>query len=139
MSVYQRIYIKTNAPREIEQLIIDTLGGEGRLESNDSGQYLRPISVAQCDQFSVKPSRSYYGSPLEVDADAETGWYWLSSIFDSWSVDACYVLWALYHSPLVELVAEDNEVSANEADSPAWIIHAEHELIIEGPPVGALE
>ncbi|WJV24473.1 MULTISPECIES: hypothetical protein [Pseudomonas] len=137
MSVYQRIYIKTDSPREVEQLIINTLGGAGRLTKSENGEYLRPIAVAPRDQHSVLPSRCFYGTP--IDAEADTGWYWLESIFDCWSIDACWVIWALFKSPLVAIVAEDNEVSADDSNSPAWIITAGHELVLEGPPMGPLE
>ncbi|WP_146189258.1 hypothetical protein, partial [Pseudomonas protegens] len=71
MSIYQRIYIKTHYPREVGQLIVNMLGGDGRLEQNDNREYLRPIHVTMLDQHSVLPTRSFCGSPLE--SKAKTG------------------------------------------------------------------
>lgn len=136
MSVYQRFYIKTSFPREVEQLILDTLGGTGQLEQDDNGRYLRPISVAIRDKDSVQPARDWSGYPQDEAAD--TGWYWLASIIDYGSVEAAWVAWSLLNSPLVELVAEDNEVSADQPESPAWVIDSEHHLGKGEPPLGPL-
>lgn len=154
MSIYQRFYVQTKYPRQVEQLIIDTLGGSAWLEADERGEYLWPVVVAIKDSLSVQPERSYHGYPQSpVDgqserqswaaasrlwrretgnaqatdrADSVASWYWLPSIIDYDSIEAACVAKALYTSPLVELVAEDNEISADAADSVAWVIDSEH-------------
>jgi hypothetical protein len=157
MSIYQRFYVQTKYPRQVEQLIIDTLGGSAWLEANERGEYLWLVVVTIQDSRSILPERSYHGSPMSpVDGqngskakrqfwaaasrwwrcetgnaqttervDSVPGWYWLPSIIDYGSVEAACVAKALYTSPFVELVAEDNEISADATDSVAWVIDSE--------------
>lgn len=143
MSVYQQFYIKTRYSRQVERLVIDVLGGTGWLEPNNKGEYLRPIHVTVKDQRSILPARSYHGSPQDLEEPkrpfwaavtrlwhrssdiGEAKWYWLSSIIHYQSLEAAQVASALCQSPLVDMAAEDNDCSADTADSPAWIIDGE--------------
>jgi len=74
MSVYQQFYIKTRYPRQVERLIIDVSGGAGWLEPNERGEYLHSISVTVRDQRSILPTRSYHGSPLDLEEPKRPFW-----------------------------------------------------------------
>jgi len=159
MSVYQRFYVKTNNPRQVEQLIIATLGGSAWLEPNDSGDFLHRVSVIREDQHSIQPARDIFRNLVDLDArprraerscwsavtqlwrrsantapaaDTDTHiakWYWLPSIVDYGSVEAAQLAQALYQSPLVDVVAEDNEISGDGDDASATVINLGHHLL----------
>lgn len=132
MSVYQRFYVKTKAPRQVEQLIVETLGGDGWLEPNDKGELLHPVSLLMEGQHSIRPARDVFGNLVDLGASESTSikWYYLPSTIDLGSVEAAQIALALYKSPLVEMVAEDNEVSGNEDDAVATVIGSDHYLLL---------
>lgn len=131
MSVYQRFYVKTNSPRDVEQLIVETLGGDAWLEPNDKGEFLHPVSLVMEGQSSIQPARDVVGNLVYLGASESpsTRWYYLPSIIDFGSVEAAQVALALYDSPLVDVVAEDNEVSGNDDDAVATVIDSDHYLL----------
>lgn len=128
MSVYQRFYVKTSQPQEVEQMLIEALGGPGQLYKDDNGRYLRPIKVTLVDNSSIQPERTHCGTP--IDSNVETGWYWLESIMDVDSIEASWAAWYFLMSPHVETVAEDNEISGDEVDAKANVID------LHSPPFG---
>ncbi len=131
MSVHQRFYIKTNSPRQVEQLIVETLGGDAWLEPNDKGEFLHSVSLVMEGESSIRPARDWIGNL--VDGGACEGlsamWYYLPSIIEFGSAEAAKVALALYNSPLVGVVAEDNEVSGNEDSAVATVIDSDHYLL----------
>ncbi|QCT95476.1 hypothetical protein FEV13_00580 (plasmid) [Stutzerimonas degradans] len=138
MSVYQRFYVKTNAPRQVEQLIVATLGGDAWLEPNDKGEFLHPVSLDMEGQCSIRPARDWVGNLVDggVCDGPSARWYYLPSIIEFGSAEASQVALALYDSPLVDLVAEDNEVSGNEDDAVATVIDSDHYLLHAQPNGG---
>lgn len=158
MSVYHRFYVKTNCPRQVEQLIIETLGGSVWLESNDQGEFLYPVTILREDQQCIQPARNFCRNLVYLDskperpkqtswsaltklwkrtpqapsacADApEAKWYWLPSIISFQSVEAARVARTLHESPVVEMVAVDDEISGGEDDSVAVVINSDHYLL----------
>jgi len=131
MSVYQRFYVKTNAPRQVEQLIVETLGGDAWLEPNDKGEFLHTVSLVTEGQSSIQPARDWVGNLVDggICEGPSARWYYLPSIIELGSPEAAQVAIALYESRLVEVVAEDNEVSGNENDAGAVVIDSDHYLL----------
>lgn len=131
MSVYQRFYVKTNAPEQVEQLIVETLGGDAWLEPNDKGEFLHTVSIVMEGLSSIQPARDWVGNLVDggVFEGPSARWYYLPSIIEFGSAEAAQVALALYDSPLVEVVAEDNEVSGNEDGSVATVIDSDHYLL----------
>lgn len=160
MSVYQRFYVKTKFPREVEQTIIHTLGGDAWLEPTVSGEFLRPVSLIEEDDKTIRPARDTFGNLVghkSVNGRGKDGsirwfsgalsrllrrpdcaeeavsseimdarWYWLPSTIDSGSPEAINIARTLYASQLVEVVAEDNEISGQWDESVAHVIGPDH-------------
>ncbi|HEJ2342254.1 TPA: hypothetical protein ACWLUJ_005771 [Pseudomonas aeruginosa] len=159
MSVYHRFYVKTNSPRQVEQVIVSALGGSAWLESDDRGGFLRPVLILREDQQCIQPARDicrnlvylesqpeqpkwWWRRALEqlwkrfahaapsADTDSQVPkWYWFPAMIRVQSAEAAQIALALYKSPLVEAVAEDNEVSGNEDDAVATVIDSDHYLL----------
>ncbi|MCC9289426.1 MULTISPECIES: hypothetical protein [Pseudomonas] len=172
MSVYMRFFVKTKYPRQVEQIIIDTLGGIAWLEPNAKGAFLHPLSVISEEQRTVQPARDFCGNYVDLNSDAVIGgdshpkgagiwsaiaqlwrrpsdvvepmeiesedarWYWLPSIIDYGSIEASWVAHALYKSPLVDVVAENNDISADMGDGLAEVIDSEHSFMKGELPFG---
>ena len=132
MSNYYRFYIKTPSCQRVEQLIVDTLGGDGWLANYGDG-YLRPLKVASVpgeDRY-VLPARDSSGWP--ITSESVTGWFWLEAQLDFDSPEAATVATALmaqtkFKYPLVEMIAVDTEADTEEFGF-ARIVSAEHYLI----------
>lgn len=138
MSVYQRFYIRTSHPQDVEQLLLEVLGGSGQFYTDDRGRFLRPIKVTVVDSRTILPTRSYYGWP--IDSEVETGWYWLETIMDLGSLEAAWTAWSLLMSTHVDMVAEDNEISGEEEQAKAGIIDWDNPPFGQSvPPCGPLQ
>ena len=130
MSVTQRFFVKTAVPREVEKLIVEALGGDAWLEPNDNGDFLHPVRLVREEKHCIEPARDPFGNLVaEAVSDGAPGWYYLPSIIDLGSVEAAKVALALFDSQLVEVVAEDNEVSASEEGAVATVIDYGHYLL----------
>lgn len=159
MSTSHRFFIKTMRPRQVERLIIDTLGGSGWLYPDSTGRLLRPLSVLQEDQLIIKPARDACRNLVSLDpeprephsrfgralaqlfrrstnlghaaaTDAELPtWYWLNSMIHVHSPEAATLALALYESRDVEKVAEDDEIGGSEEDAVATVVSAKHPLV----------
>lgn len=132
MSNYYRFYIKTRSPRRVEQLIIETLGGDAWLETYGDG-YLRPLAVAlrPGEERIVFPKFDSSGWP--ITSDSETGWFWLEAQLKFGSDEASSVATALlaqtrFKYPLIEMLAVDTEADSEDGGG-ARIVKAEHYLI----------
>lgn len=166
MSVYQGFYVKTKFPRQVERIIIETLGGDAWLEPNDIGEFLQPISLIREDHKNIRPARDTFGNLVilgpgeerkresssrwfhgalsrlwgrEVRADTvvipdieDARWYWLPSMIDCGSPEAIQIARTLYSSQLVEVVAEDNEISIQWGEAVAQVIGPGH-IFLEPP------
>ncbi|MDQ0655128.1 hypothetical protein [Pseudomonas cedrina] len=75
--------------------------------------------------------RKRVAGPEEVmsPSSGETRWYWLDSMIDCDSPEARQVARGLYVSELVDVVAEDNDVSGDRPGDVARIINVEHYLV----------
>jgi len=134
MSNYYRFYIKTCSPRRVEQLIIETLGGDAWLETYGEG-YLRPLEIVVTpgEDRIVFPNFDSSGWP--ITSHCETGWVWLESQLPFDSAEASSVARALlaqtrFKYPLIEMLAVDTEADSVEGGY-AHIVKADHYLIKE--------
>lgn len=159
MNIYNRFYIKTAQPQWVEQLMMATLGDDGLLERNVRGQLLRPLTVVTEDTRHIQPARDFClnlictdiepeppsmsvwgaitrlwrGGPATQAPDApeasEPRWYWVKTRLRFHSIEASHLAQVLHESPVVAVLAEDNEISGAMADSLATIIGADHYMI----------
>ena len=163
MSTYHRFYVKTKSPRQVEQVIINTLGGDAWLYPNGSGEFLRPVSVVHEVKVTICPARDAAGNLVDLQSSDVIGteiiptgfagvlsrlrkcvvgseevislgsskpcWYWLDSMIDCGSPEASQVARSLYVSELVDVVAEDNDVSGDRQGDVARIIDDDHYLM----------
>ena len=163
MSVYMRFYVKTKNLRQVERVIIATLGGRAWLEENERGELLHPLTILRENQHTIQPARDVFRNLVDMSpkpdrpkrncwsgfsnlwkrppckeqpTEAESDiakWYWLPSIIRFQSVEAARVARALYESADVETVAEDNEISGDGDDAEATVIESGHYLIQTTP------
>lgn len=159
MSTSHRFFIKTARPRQVETLIIETLGGSGWLYEDAAGRLLRPMSVLRDDQLCIRPARDVCRNLVSLDPQPEAPrsrfwrafsrlfrrsthientaaagaevptWYWLNSMIHVGSPEAATLALALYESRDVEKVAEDNEVSGDDEEAVATVISPSHHLV----------
>lgn len=159
MSTSHRFFIKTARPRQVEALIIETLGGSGWLYKDAAGRLLRPLSVLREDHLSIRPARDVCRNLVSLDPQPEAPhsclwrafarlfgrspnientvatcgelptWYWLNSMIHVHSPEAAALALALYESRDVETVAEDNEVSGDDEEAVATVISPNHHLV----------
>lgn len=71
MPVYQRFYVKTRVPRQVEQMIVDTLGGSAWLEPNDNGEFPHPVTILREDHHYIQPARDVFRNLVDLEARPE--------------------------------------------------------------------
>lgn len=106
----------------------DAVGNLVDLQSTDViGTDAKPAGFAGV----LSRLRKRVAGPEEVMSpdSSEPRWYWLDSMIDCGSPEASQVAHGLCASELVDVVAEDNDVSGDRPGDVARIINVEHYLL----------
>lgn len=137
MGVCTRFYVKTSKPNEAAQVVIDAVGGDGRLLEDEAGRHFRPVEIKHAYDDGVIPRRAYSGCPEPFSGDS--GWYWMDTVFDWNSMDAAWAAWALLKSPLVEVLAYESDMDWDENDRADLVTHDRPPFGQSHPPLGPLD
>lgn len=125
MKIYQRFYIQTDSPCEIEQLVNDVL------RTANAGGGMQPIVVQPGPHKGcITPKRDIFFSVVSPQTpDDHAGWFYLGSSIDFGTEAAIQVAEALHRSDLVITFATDTTSAADELEPPARIVGEGHSLL----------
>lgn len=130
MSVYQRFYIdiRLGEDKNVGDLIVDILGGDGWIALNDTGEILAPVEVVIGPEADyIVPTRTEYGSVIS-DSNRTGRWWWLDSLVDFDSSEARALAHALKTCSSVNRFAVDTD-ACESAWEPAAIVNDAHYLL----------